>query len=60
MDLPADSGRLVLSRALDTGLTCIFTLEMVIKAVPFGFALDKQSYLRDYWNQLDFLIVLVS
>lgn len=35
----------------------IFTLEAMLKIFSMGFFLDKGSYLRDGWNQLDFFIV---
>ena len=42
-------------------MTIIFTLECIINIILFGFLLNgKTSYVRDGWNQLDFVIVLVS
>jgi len=38
----------------------IFALESLIKVIVFGFLLGKNSYLRNPWNILDFLIVLIS
>jgi hypothetical protein len=38
----------------------IFIVEMIIKVVSLGFILDFNSYLRDAWNKLDFLIVFFS
>ena len=38
----------------------IFTLEMIIKVVALGFMLERNSYLRDPWNVLDFVVVLVG
>ena len=39
-------------------MTTLFTLEMIIKIVALGFiANGKPSYIRDWWNALDFLIV---
>jgi len=40
--------------------TSLFTLEMVLKIVAMGFVQWPTSYLRDYWNQLDCLVVLLS
>ena len=37
-----------------------FLVEMVFKIIALGFILDKNSYLKDNWNRLDFLIVSVS
>ena len=38
----------------------IFILEMVFKIFAKGFLMHKHSYLRNYWNVLDFAIVCVS
>lgn len=40
--------------------TILFTIEALFKSIAFGFVIDKNSYLRETWNQLDFIIVLVS
>ena len=40
-------------------MTCAFTFEMVVKIIAWGFAFaGKDSYIRDAWNILDFLIVM--
>jgi len=42
-------------------MTICFTIEMVIKVISFGFAFNgPDSYLKDPWNILDFLIVTLS
>ena len=38
----------------------IFIIEMVVKVISLGFVLELNSYLRNTWNQLDFLIVVFS
>ena len=38
----------------------IFTLECVLKVIALGFVLDKGTYLRDSWNVLDFLVVVLA
>jgi hypothetical protein len=38
----------------------IFTIEMIVKVIALGFALEKNSYLRDPWNILDFIVVIVG
>eukprot|EP00931_Biecheleriopsis_adriatica_P119863 TRINITY_DN9503_c0_g1_i1.p1 TRINITY_DN9503_c0_g1~~TRINITY_DN9503_c0_g1_i1.p1 ORF type:complete len:1886 (-),score=426.27 TRINITY_DN9503_c0_g1_i1:127-5784(-) len=43
---------------LDPLLTVFFTLECAMKVVAAGFFWDKNSYLRDVWNWLDFIVVL--
>ena len=38
----------------------LYTFEMNMKIVGMGFIFGKDSYLRDSWNILDFLIVITS
>jgi hypothetical protein len=46
---------------LDLIITILFTIECVIKIIVFGFAFNGPlSYLRNGWNVLDFLIVVLS
>ena len=41
--------------------TGIFCLEALLKIIAFGFLLNsKGSYLRNYWNALDFCIIIFS
>lgn len=40
--------------------TAIYTFEMVIKIIGRGFILDKHTYLRDPWNWLDFVVVILG
>jgi len=40
--------------------TVIFSMEMLVKVITFGFALNKRAYLRNSWNVLDFIIVTTS
>jgi voltage-gated cation channel len=35
----------------------IYSIEMLIKIVAKGFALNKYTYLRNPWNWLDFLVI---
>ena len=35
----------------------IYTVEMVLKILAMGFVFGAETYLRDPWNQLDFVIV---
>lgn len=48
------------SKIFDYIFTIIFLLECFLKAFALGFVLNKGSYLRDYWSDLDFLIVIIS
>ena len=39
---------------------CIFSLELIIKVIAMGFVLQKNSYLRNGWNVLDFVSLLTG
>ncbi|KAA0147079.1 hypothetical protein FNF31_07654 [Cafeteria roenbergensis] len=45
---------------MDIVFAALFTLEMVLKVLAFGFALHRNAYIRDPWNALDFAIVVIS
>jgi hypothetical protein len=36
----------------------LYTVEMILKILGYGFIIPKKSYLRDSWNILDFIIVI--
>lgn len=38
----------------------VFISEATLKIIALGFVLWKHSYLRDIWNCLDFLVVIIS
>jgi hypothetical protein len=38
----------------------LYTIEMVMKILGFGFIMAPNSYIRDPWNILDFVIVVSS
>ncbi|KAL8609880.1 Voltage-dependent calcium channel type D subunit alpha-1 [Nucella lapillus] len=38
----------------------IFTLEAILKIIAYGFVLHTGAYLRNGWNALDFLIVVIG
>lgn len=38
----------------------IFFAECVVKIIAMGFALGRGAYMRSYWNQLDFFVVVVG
>ena len=57
---PESSEALVL-KILDTCLTTIFALEIIVKVVAHGLIFNgKESYLRHFWNILDFCIVTIA
>lgn len=45
---------------IDFVFSMIFVVEAFLKIVGMGFVLHPRAYLRDYWNWLDFFIVIVS
>lgn len=45
---------------VDIIFNVIFIIEMIVKIISLGFALELNSYLRNTWNQLDFIIVVFS
>ena len=47
-------------QAIDLGFTVIFLFECVFKIIAMGFVMHKFAYIKDPWNKLDFLIVIVS
>ena len=47
-------------KVIDPVVLAIFTLEMILKIVAQGLVLQRNTYLRDGWNFLDFLIVLCA
>lgn len=46
-----------LSDTFDLVFLILYTIEMMLKIFGLGFILKKGSYLRDYWNILDFTII---
>ena len=45
---------------LDYFFTIAFAIESLIKSISLGLMMDKGTYLRESWSQLDFFIVLTS
>ena len=45
---------------IDQIFTYIFIMECFSKVIALGFFLEDATYLRDSWNQLDFIIVFFS
>jgi hypothetical protein len=35
----------------------VFTIEALLKILAYGFVLDRNTYIRDPWNILDFIVV---
>jgi hypothetical protein len=38
----------------------IYFLEVIMKIMARGLVMDKHTYLRDPWNWLDFMVVLIG
>merc|ERR1719174_3426861 len=50
----------VLAERIDVYLTIIFTCECVLKVIAFGFIRGPNAYLVDYWNWIDFTVVVTG
>jgi hypothetical protein len=48
------------SNILDTIFNVFFLIECSLKIISYGFILGEYTYIRDSWNQMDFIIVLSS
>jgi len=46
--------------AIDLNFLILYTIEMSLKIFGLGFILNKDAYLRDMWNVMDFVIVITS
>ena len=49
---------LVLQEDLEPIFMVIFTIEMCTKILALGFILHKNSYMRNLWNIMDFVVVV--
>ena len=46
---------------IDIAVTILFTFELILKVIVLGFLLNgKDSYIRNAWNIMDFIIVAIS
>lgn len=45
---------------MDTVFLVLYSIEMVLKILGLGFVFNKDAYLRDAWNVLDFTIVMTG
>ena len=41
-------------------LNFIFLFEFVVKSIAMSFITEPESYLRDTWNQIDLMLILIS
>ncbi|XP_047037317.1 muscle calcium channel subunit alpha-1-like isoform X2 [Helicoverpa zea] len=47
-------------RKIDYFFTAVFTLELILKVITYGFILHKDAFCRSAFNLLDLLVVIVS
>ena len=40
--------------------TIIFTFECAVKVISMGFIIHRKAYLRDGWNWIDFIVVVIG
>ena len=57
-DRDSDSSYNKVLEKIQLSFTVIFTVESILKIIAMGFVLQKNSYLRDGWNFIDFIVVL--
>jgi hypothetical protein len=55
-----DSNIIFASKIIDIFFNVMFAIECFVKCLALGFTMDRGSYLRNGWNQLDFFIVMTS
>ena len=58
MSDPLEVGTTPTEELVDYIFLGLYTAEMVLKIVCFGFVFNKGAYIRDPWNILDFIIVM--
>lgn len=57
---PDDKRSALASKILDVLFTSSFFLEFLIKSIALGFWLGPGTYLKDNWNKLDLVILVLS
>lgn len=55
-----DADYVSISDLIDYTFTAFFTFESVFKIISLGFVMESNSYLRESWSILDFIIVIFS
>lgn len=58
--LSPDSEQAIFLKYSDYVMTILFTFEMLFKILAIGFLWHPGAYLQSSWNQLDFIVVLIS
>ena len=52
--------RNIILNYVDNAFSAVFIIEAILKIITSGFVFGKVTYLRDYWNLMDFAIVLAA
>lgn len=45
---------------LDYAFTAVFTMETILKVIDLGIVLHPGSYLREFWNVMDAVVVICA
>lgn len=59
-DTEGTSDRNKILEKIEPYINTIIYLECAMKIIAMGFVLGKNTYLKDGWNVLDFIVVLAS
>ena len=57
---PTSSTQSGFQQNLDMVFLVLYTTEMILKILGMGFMLNENSYLRDGWNLIDFIVVIAG
>ncbi|XP_051167257.1 voltage-dependent calcium channel type A subunit alpha-1 isoform X5 [Leptopilina boulardi] len=55
-----DSQRNTILNYFDYAFTGVFTIEMILKVIDLGVILHPGSYLREFWNVMDAIVVICA
>jgi hypothetical protein len=55
---PTSSEQTVIQDIIDRVFLSLYTIEMILKILGMGFIFNDNSYLRDGWNLIDFIVVI--
>lgn len=58
--IDVDSERNKFLNHLDIAFTLVFTIEMLLKVIDLGIILHPGSYLREFWNVMDAVVVICA
>lgn len=59
-DRKVETQRNMVLEQLGSFFTIVFTIEFLLKVVAMGFYKHKNSYLKDGWNRIDFVVVMTG